>query len=142
MLSHGGPTDWDSAFASFGTVVRESPGVWHMWYSGGQTMVYSGIGYATSTDGINWTKSTANPIMSAATGPAWRDGFTAIPSVIYSPSFFDGHGNASQWKMWFMGGSTPLYGNIAVGYAPIPVPPTWYWTRLQTPRATSYAARS
>jgi hypothetical protein len=29
VLPHGGPTDWDSAFASFGTVVRESPGVWH-----------------------------------------------------------------------------------------------------------------
>ncbi len=116
VLPHGGPGDWDSAFASFGTVIRESPGVWHMWYSGGQTMVYSGIGYATSTDGINWTKSTANPIWSAATGPAWRNGFTAIPSVIYNTSFFDGHGNACQWKMWFMGGGTPLYSNIAVGY--------------------------
>jgi uncharacterized repeat protein (TIGR01451 family) len=114
VLPHGGSSDWDSAFASFGTVIRESTGVWHMWYSGGQTMVFSGIGYATSTDGINWTKSAANPVLSAATGPAWRNSFTAIPSVIFSPTRFDGHGNASRYKMWFSGRSSA--GNYAIGY--------------------------
>ena len=33
-----------------------------MWYSGGETYEPNAIGYATSADGINWTKHPANPI--------------------------------------------------------------------------------
>jgi predicted GH43/DUF377 family glycosyl hydrolase len=36
--------------------------VFRMWYSGGETYEPNAIGYATSTDGINWAKHPANPI--------------------------------------------------------------------------------
>ena len=36
--------------------------VFRMWYSGGETYEPNDIGYATSSDGINWEKHPANPI--------------------------------------------------------------------------------
>lgn len=61
----GGPwgnTDtWDSSYVYPATVIYAN-GKYHMWYSGGQTASHQGIGYAESDDGINWTKSTNNPI--------------------------------------------------------------------------------
>lgn len=36
--------------------------IFRMWYSGGETYEPNAIGYATSADGVNWTKHKANPI--------------------------------------------------------------------------------
>jgi hypothetical protein len=65
---------WDSLDVARPSVRYESPGNWKMWYDGCQG-VYAGTGaepclgfrnagYATSTDGLHWTKSSANPIIS------------------------------------------------------------------------------
>ena len=40
----------------------EDEKIFKMWYSGGETYEPNAIGYATSADGINWTKHKANPI--------------------------------------------------------------------------------
>jgi uncharacterized repeat protein (TIGR01451 family) len=103
-----------NAYVGNGTVIRESAGVWHMWYSGGQNQIGDGIGYASSSDGITWTKSTDNPLLHKNDGVAWRNNRTYTPMVIYSPTRFDGHGNASRYKMWFSGRSSA--GNYAIGY--------------------------
>jgi len=47
VLPRGGSGEWDSNYATFGTVIKESDGKWHMWYSGGQADSNDGIGYAT-----------------------------------------------------------------------------------------------
>ena len=103
-----------NAYVGNGTVIRESAGVWHMWYSGGQNQIGDGIGYASSSDGITWTKSTDNPLLHKNDGVAWRNNRTYTPMVIYSPTRFDGRGNASRYKMWFSGRSSA--GNYAIGY--------------------------
>jgi predicted GH43/DUF377 family glycosyl hydrolase len=36
--------------------------IFKMWYSAGETIEPNAIGYATSTDGVNWKKHRANPI--------------------------------------------------------------------------------
>jgi predicted secreted protein with PEFG-CTERM motif len=109
VLPTGAVGTWDSSYATFGTVVKEAPGNWHMWYSGGVAASNEGIGYAGSTDGLAWTKADNNPIMSKSDGVSWRNERTYTPSVI-----LDG----STWKMWFSGqnGSS---GKIAIGYATI-----------------------
>jgi len=116
VLNLGAPGAWDSNYVGNGTVIKESTGIWHMWFSGGQTQLGDGIGYASSSDGITWTKDPANPILSISDGVAWRDVRTYTPSVIYSPGKFDGHGDASLYKMWFTGRTNTPSTNYAIGY--------------------------
>ena len=60
---------WDSLAVSDPFVIREN-GQYKMWYSSRNWNIQIfKIGYATSPDGINWTKYTANPIFEAGTNP-------------------------------------------------------------------------
>lgn len=45
--------------------------LYRMWYSGGQTYEPDAVGYATSADGISWSRAAANPIYTPSTG--WED---------------------------------------------------------------------
>ena len=60
-----GPSDWDS-YIVYGPAVVFDGSSYHMWYTGirGYGTWFTGvqIGYATSTDGISWTKDPGNPI--------------------------------------------------------------------------------
>jgi hypothetical protein len=43
-----------------------------MWYSGGEQYEPNAIGYATSPDGLTWTKYPQNPIFSADKAILWE----------------------------------------------------------------------
>lgn len=118
VLDHGDPGDWDSDYVTNGTVIPDLGGEWHMWYSGSGPAGggNEGVGYATSPDGINWTRDGDNPIISIYDGVAWRDARTYTPSVLYSADKFDGHGQASLFKMWFSGVTETPDKNYAIGY--------------------------
>ena len=68
VLRPGEPGSWDSKGA-FNPAVVVRDGTWHMVYRGNPKPappngpIASEIGLATSTDGIHWTKSSANPII-------------------------------------------------------------------------------
>ncbi|MCX6915028.1 MAG: hypothetical protein NT167_18610, partial [Verrucomicrobia bacterium] len=47
-------------------------GVFRMWYSGGEQNEPNAIGYATSTDGLQWTKHPANPVFTPDINLAWE----------------------------------------------------------------------
>jgi hypothetical protein len=96
VLAHSSnPADWDSNFASFGSVLRDAAG-FHLWYSGGQNGTNEGIGYATSLDGIVWTKSASNPIYHVGpTAPSYRVGRVYTPDVIRA--------GAGQLRMYYSG---------------------------------------
>jgi uncharacterized repeat protein (TIGR01451 family) len=140
VLGLGPPGSWDSDYVTNGTVIPDANGEWHMWYSGSDTGSggpHDGIGYATSPDGINWTKDPYNPQLHISDGVAWRNLRTYTPSVLYSPTQFDGHGGSVVLKMWFTG-VTDSGGsaNYAIGYAErsnvIPVGPTRKYTTIQS----------
>ena len=44
-------------------------GLWRMWYAAGETYEPNAIGYAESTDGVEWKKSRINPIFCAGKEP-------------------------------------------------------------------------
>jgi hypothetical protein len=113
VLSPGDAADWDNTSVGYCSVVNISDS-WHMWYGGGEGTNH-GIGYATSPDGISWTKHPDNPIFHISDGIPWRNERTYTPWVIYDASSFSGHGNASTYKMWFSGRSTT--GEYSIGYA-------------------------
>jgi predicted GH43/DUF377 family glycosyl hydrolase len=76
-----GTTGWDSLFVGAACVLKEG-GIYKMWYTGWKstTRFPHSIGYATSPDGINWTKHQGNPALSPLIG--WESGAVGYPSVI------------------------------------------------------------
>ena len=100
------PSTWDAYTLDAPMVIREN-GQYKMWYSAGPSPGSSGyIGYATSPEGIHWTKYSGNPVM----GPgkqAWEVGEPYGCWVIPFPG---------GYKMWYGGFDAMfLIGNI--GYA-------------------------
>jgi len=75
------PSSWDYPFVGAACVLKDG-GTYKMWYTGGQSgnLSSSHIGYATSPDGIMWTKHSGNPVLSPGTG--WESGAVGYPSVI------------------------------------------------------------
>ncbi|MGA9350074.1 MAG: hypothetical protein WBW48_14905 [Anaerolineae bacterium] len=72
--------DWDYNYVSRATIIKNSSSSYEMWYSGGNNTMSHGIGYATSTDGITWTRQSR--IFHKDDGVAWRSDRTYCPMVI------------------------------------------------------------
>jgi hypothetical protein len=87
----GGAEAWDCGSATYGTVYKDPAG-FHFLYSGrGQDdgmggctfpASFDGIGYAFSTDGKTWVKSTSNPIFYIGDGVPYRDERIYTPSIV------------------------------------------------------------
>jgi predicted GH43/DUF377 family glycosyl hydrolase len=124
VLLYGGVGDWDAFGVSGPCVIKEGFSSYKMWYTGIDSALvhYWQIGYATSTDGINWVKNGSNPItpMIGSTpvltpGAGWDADGVSAPSVIKDLDF-------GIYKMWYTGrtGSHPWPPNLglsAIGYA-------------------------
>ncbi|MHC4540698.1 MAG: PKD domain-containing protein [Planctomycetota bacterium] len=94
---------WDYRSVGYPTVIEGAGGVWHMWFCGGPNTNH-GIGYAWSSDGVNWTKDASNLIFHREDdGAEWRDERTYTPVVIGD-------------QMWFSGKDMDT-GVYAIGYA-------------------------
>jgi predicted GH43/DUF377 family glycosyl hydrolase len=65
-----------------------------MWYSGGEQYEPDAIGYATSPDGLAWTKYAANPIFAADTSRRWENHKVTACQVLQ-------HGG--WWYMFYIG---------------------------------------
>jgi predicted GH43/DUF377 family glycosyl hydrolase len=111
VLDAGASGDWDSDMVRVSTVIKDGT-TYHMWYlsSGHQR-----IGYATSPDGINWTKYAGNPVLDPGTSPSWDEGFVNFAGVI---------SDSGVYKMWYTGGSD-LTGTARIGYATSPDGINW-----------------
>ena len=53
-----------------------------MWYSGGEQYEPDAIGYATSTDGMNWKKYSGNPVFANNTANKWEQAKVTACQVI------------------------------------------------------------
>jgi hypothetical protein len=72
-----GTDTWDQKIRERGYILREN-GMYHMWYTGyreGANQTRS-LGYASSTDGLTWTRYAGNPIYTAT----WVEDMTVIKS--------------------------------------------------------------
>jgi len=65
-----------------------------MWYSSCSDQYIYQIGYATSSDGIHWTRSASNPVFSHGASGTWDDFMVVRPNVILA---------GGQYKMWYTG---------------------------------------
>ncbi len=66
----GAPGSCDSFWAYVNTVLYEG-GEYKMWYSGFDGVQGLRIGYATSSDGVNWTKYAGNPVITNGSSGVW-----------------------------------------------------------------------
>ena len=95
-----------------------------MWYVGIETAaLLSRIGYATSTDGINWQKDILNnPVLLPGTA-SWESATVSHPSVMpYS----------NGYKMWYSGSAAGA-SQSAIGYATSPDGINWQKDTLNNP---------
>jgi len=61
VLKIGQPGAWDDGSLSCFTILKDGE-KFYLWYGGNQKGKHTSIGLATSTDGIHWTRSKANPL--------------------------------------------------------------------------------
>ena len=94
---------WETGFGGLEEPeVVHHGGLFRMWYSGHNFT----LGYATSTDGINWTKYAGNPVITGA----------ATPTVV-----FDG----TTYYMWYYDREAPPPEEASIGYASSPDGINW-----------------
>lgn len=120
VLAPGASGTWDSRSVGFASIFREA-GIYHMYYGGSNTMsgTGQGIGYATSADGVTWTKQ-SEPLLHASDGISWRRLTTGSPSVVVVEG---------RPRVYFMGRSDT--NNAGIGFAMIDT--TAPGVTLQTP---------
>jgi predicted GH43/DUF377 family glycosyl hydrolase len=113
VLTVGLESEWDNCFLEGPSVMKEN-GIYKMWYAGydcnvdGQTTDGKvNIGYATSTDGITWTKFEGNPVMQVSAGK-WDAVYVQDPHVVK-------YNNA--YHMWYGGADVDDLYLQQTGYA-------------------------
>ncbi len=130
VLGLGPSGNFDSAGVSFPYVIRNGA-TFEMWYNGFNGSVFT-IGFATSTDGANWTRVTG-PLSQGAvlrpTGTATFDqSIVAAPGVIRdeaSPQLpcENGRTSGACYRMWYQG--TDAANVFRIGYALSPDGVNW-----------------
>ncbi len=104
IINVGTTGSWDSR-ASGPTSVIYHNGIYEAWLYGTDNTGRGQIGYATSIDGIEWTKYQNNPVVVPGSQGQWDDTNTDHACVL----FMDG-----LYKMWYMGEDG---SSARIGYA-------------------------
>jgi predicted GH43/DUF377 family glycosyl hydrolase len=83
--------------------------IFKMWYSGGELNEPNAIGYATSPDGLHWTKYDKNPVFSADTTNTWEQHKVTACQVIKRDK---------DYLMFYIGFRTEDYAQIGMAKSP------------------------
>jgi len=130
VLTGGAAGSWDSGAGVFFQKVIREDGTYKMWYCGARWLGDpEKIGYATSTDGINWVKYVGNPVM-ATGGAAWEAGGYGGCVIMSVPG---------GYKMWYAGLNAAGSGN-KIGYATSVDGITWVRDNANNPILDAGAA--
>ncbi len=111
VLDVGSAGSWDDE-GVYKVYVRFDGELYHMWYTG-WSGTRDNIGYATSPDGITWTKYAGNPVLNVGKEGSWEGDDVLSPCVR-----FDG----DNYHMWYEGANWP---NSGIGYATSPDGLAW-----------------
>jgi predicted GH43/DUF377 family glycosyl hydrolase len=120
VLAGGARGEWDHDSVNEAWVVSDG-GAFKMWYSGqtygtnDQLATYE-IGYATSPDGVQWTKYSGNPVLTPGASGSWDDKWVYRPIVLST---------GSSWLMYYIGQSE----SGAVGGGTATSPDRIHWTK-------------
>ncbi len=120
---------WDDVGVSTPVVIQDGDTL-RMWYQGVTdvgTAPGKTVGYATSTDGINWNRLDA-PVLQGGPAGAWDDKFLIAETVTKEGDTF---------KMWYSGGTGTFQVNdrFSTGYATST--DGIHWTKYDDPSTTT-----
>jgi predicted GH43/DUF377 family glycosyl hydrolase len=105
VLKPGPEGAWDDGPLSEHSVILKG-GVYHMWYnSSGESR---DIGYATSPDGVTWTKHPGNPVIKPGQSNSWEGRFVSSPAVIVE---------SGTLKMWYRGYDSRNESHIGLAFS-------------------------
>jgi len=124
VISLGSPGSWDAGWVGFGRTILYD-GVYYIFYEASQNFFTNpiSIGYATSTDGISFTKYENNPVLEGD-GTGFDAYFVAEPVPLIEDSTWILYYNASSVT------SSDPGPDIGRATAPNPFGP---WTRDENP---------
>lgn len=106
VLSPGIIGEWDAGGIAGPHILYDGTN-YKMWYNGKNTGGLRAIGYATSTDGISWTKDASNPVLDRTLGE-WDFGGVAYPNIIFEDD---------SYHFWYTGMGNGGIGDWEKGYA-------------------------
>ena len=100
---------WDD-YSAFQPSVIEQDGCFHMVYTGSSKTNETGyrLGYAWSRDGLRWTKSPLNPIISPGAQGAWDGGKVSCPTLVRS--------GTDTFNIYYSGARTPTATYEGIGF--------------------------
>lgn len=106
VLIAGDQNNWDSAAVSE-PVVMKTGNTYHLFYSALDTWAveHFQVGYAHSADGINWIKSTLNPVLAVGGAGQWDRFWASHPAVIYDAQ-------QNKFRMWYTGRDTATISSL------------------------------
>ena len=126
VLDLGNAGEWDEFGVEEPRVLREN-GQYKMWYSSGTFNGTWKVGYATSLDGIIWTKDTLNNPVMVSNSDAWQ------VKGLSSPHTLSING---EYKMWFTGWAAN-WDRSSIGLATSPDGINWTQDTLNSPVLTA-----
>jgi predicted GH43/DUF377 family glycosyl hydrolase len=106
VLKTGASGAWDNVRVYAPTIILED-NVYKMWYAGFDATNFR-IGYATSTDKINWAKFEFGPVLLTGPDGSWDAFYVSSPSVILKDGIY---------HMWYTGWPGSSYELFRIGYA-------------------------
>ena len=96
LLSRGPEDSFDQGKIGPRTILIEGPNDWKMWYEGEAGANKGSAGYATSHDGIKWTKYPDNPVMTPS--EPWEGGPEGLVGEVTPTTVLKEGG---VYKMWY-----------------------------------------
>ena len=102
-LGMGLPGEWDGSMVHTPTVLRDSIGIYRMYYQGWDGSQLR-IGLATSSDGRAFTRAGTAPVLDLGTPGSWDD------DQVWSPSVLEG----GPWRIWYTGSNGTI---TRIGFA-------------------------
>lgn len=117
VLLVGPSNSWDSTDVLDPVVIKQG-GTYKMWFAGYDGTTYQ-IGYASSADGVLWSKYGGNPVVTPS-GAGWDGASVLAPTVLYE---------SGVYKMWYTGVDSS--GLTRIGYATSP--DGFVWTKNVDP---------
>ena len=122
VLRPEGPDTWDDYdVVTFCVLFNGS--YFELWYNGSD-MINFDMGYASSKDGINWNKSSENPVLRSGELGTWDAGWAAVPTVLRHDSVY---------RMWYQG-TNFIKDNLGYATTSAKEAKTWDMAEINKPQ--------